>query len=284
MDARVKDVVSFLGKVLRNPDYLSGERPVEDKAGLRIITPYFDDEPTIRRVIERHFEVLAREETVDRLGADRLGYLAVHYIARPLPAFLDDEQQTLFAGLKVEIQVGSISQRAWAEVSHDLLYKGSLELPVAYKRIVNRLIALVELFDSEVGRVRQRVAALPGFELTPLLDDLDRKLLRFSGRVPDRRLSQDLVPPLAELYSEPPAELFGAVIEPWIEAHEEQLTELYGRYEADGDVNPLFYQPEVFLIFERAENDPTGLLSAWPDSLPRELLVSLSELWGFPLD
>jgi ppGpp synthetase/RelA/SpoT-type nucleotidyltranferase len=284
VDARVKDVASFLGKVLRNPDYLNGARPVEDKAGARIITPYFDDEAAIRAVIEKHFEVLDREETIDRLGSDRLGYLAVHYIARPRPVFLDEEEQTLFGELKIEIQVGSIAQRAWAEVSHDLLYKGSLHLPVAYKRIVNRLIALVELFDSEVGRVRGRIAALPGFEFTPLLDALDRRLLRYTGRQPDRRLSQELVPALAGLYGLPPDRIFPERLEPWIAAHQERLTELYGRYEEDGDFNPLFYQPEAFLIFERAESDPTGLLAAWPDSLPREPLISMTELWGSPLD
>jgi ppGpp synthetase/RelA/SpoT-type nucleotidyltranferase len=284
VDSRVKDVVSFLGKVLREPDYLNGTKAVEDKAGVRIVLPYFDDEPVAREVIESRFEVIEREETVDRLGADRLGYLAVHYIAHPKAECLDEEQQTLFKGLKVEIQVGSLAQRAWAEVSHDLLYKSSLELPVAYKRIVNRLIALVELFDSEVGRVRERIAALPGFEAAPLLDALDRELLRFSGRQPDRILSQQLVPALAALYSEPPEEIYPQRLRDWIEDKREALAELYARYEnADAEVNPLFFQPEALLIFERAENDPTGVEEAWPGSLPRELLVSLSELWGFPL-
>jgi ppGpp synthetase/RelA/SpoT-type nucleotidyltranferase len=285
IDSRVKDVVSFLGKVLREPDYLNGTKPVDDKAGIRIVLPYFDDEPAVRKVIESLFDVLEREETVDRLGADRLGYLAVHYIARPKDGNLSEEQQTLFEVLKVEIQVGSMAQRAWAEVSHDLLYKASLNLPVAYKRIANRLIALVELFDSEVGRVRERIAALPGFEVAPLLDALDRELLRFSGRQPDRVLSQEMVPALAALYAEPPEEIYPQRIQKWIESKRERLAELYDRYEeAEADVNPLFFQPEALLIFERAENDPTGLAAAWPATLPPELLVSLSELWGFPLE
>jgi ppGpp synthetase/RelA/SpoT-type nucleotidyltranferase len=280
--SRVKDVISYLAKVLRNPDYLSGARAIQDKAGVRIILPYIDEEPAVAAVIERIFEVDEREDTIDRLGADRLGYLGVHYIARLQADVLSPEEQTLFDGRQLEIQVGSMAQRTWADVSHELIYKGSLHLPEAYERIINRLISLVELFDSEVGRVRERIAALPGFEVTPLLTDLDRELLRFSGRRPDRALSQQIVPPLAALYPEPPAEVFPTRIGPWIDGHRERLQELYARYGIDFD-NPIFFQPEAFLIFERAENDQTGLRDAWPGSLPRDLLVSMTELWGDPI-
>ena len=85
-------------------------------------------------------------------------------------------------------------------------------------------------------------------------------------------------------YPEGPADIYPARLKGWIDDKRESLAELYGRYEnADAEVNPLFFQPEALLVFERAENDPTGVESTWPATLPRELLVSLSELWGFPL-
>jgi ppGpp synthetase/RelA/SpoT-type nucleotidyltranferase len=284
VDGRVKDLVSYLRKMLRKPEYLSGVRPIQDKAGLRIVLPYFDEEKHVRDVIERFFEIDDRQETIDRLGADRLGYLAVHYIVRIREEFLDDEKQTLFDGLQIEVQVGSIAQRAWAEVSHELIYKGAVEIPVAYQRIINRLVALMEVFDSEVARAREVIGLLPGFEMAPLISELDRELLRFSGKDPDRGLSQRIVPPLAALYGEEPEVAFATQIEPWITKNRDQLTELYENYEEDFEGNPLFYQPEALLIFERADNDPTGLKSAWPEEIPRELLLSLTELWGNPVE
>lgn len=283
VDGRVKDLVSYLRKMLRKPEYLSGERPIQDKAGLRIVLPYFDEEESVRGVIGRFFNIDEREETVERLGADRLGYLAVHYIVRIREEFLDEEKRTLFDGLQIEVQVGSIAQRAWAEVSHELIYKGAVEVPVAYQRIINRLVALMEVFDSEVARAREEIAQLPGFEVAPLISELDRELLRFSGRDPDRGLSQRIVPPLARLYGEEPGAVFATRIEPWIKDNRESLAGLYENYEENFEVNPLFYQPEVFLIFERADNDPAGLASAWPEEIPRELLLSLTELWGNPV-
>lgn len=283
VDGRVKDLVSYLRKMLRKPEYLSGEHPIQDKAGLRIILPYFDEEEEVRAVIERFFEVDEREETVERLGADRLGYLAVHYIVRIREEFLDDVKRTLFDGLQVEIQVGSIAQRAWAEVSHELIYKGAVNVPVAYQRIVNRLVALMEVFDSEVARAREAIVQLPGYEVAPLISALDRELLRFTSKVPDRGLSQRIVPALAALHGEVPGAAI-TKIESWIGENREQIGELYENYEGNFEVNPLFYQPEAFLIFERADNDPSGLQSAWPEEIPRELLVSLTELWGNPVE
>jgi ppGpp synthetase/RelA/SpoT-type nucleotidyltranferase len=283
VDGRVKDLVSYLRKMLRKPEYLSGERPIQDKAGLRIVLPYFDEEAAARAVIERFFEVDEREETVERLGADRLGYLAVHYIVRIREEFLDEEKQTLFEGLQMEVQVGSIAQRAWAEVSHELIYKGAVDVPVAYQRIVNRLVALMEVFDSEVARAREAIAQLPGFEVAPLVSELDRELLRYTSKVPDRGLSQLIVPPLAALYGEEPGAP-SAKIQSWFTEKRDQIGELYANYEGNFEVNPLFYQPEAFLIYERADNDPTGLKSAWPEEIPRELLVSLTELWGNPVE
>ncbi|HEY5941265.1 MAG TPA: RelA/SpoT domain-containing protein [Solirubrobacterales bacterium] len=283
IEARVKEPVSYLRKVLRDPDYLSGKRPIQDKAGLRIVLPYFNDEKAVRQVIEDRFEVDAREETVDRLGADRLGYLAVHYIVRVREGWLDEDEQTLFEGIQAEIQVGSIAQRAWAEVSHELIYKGAVDIPVEYQRIINRLVALMEVFDSEVKRAREEIATVPGFEFAPLISALDKELLRFTGRTPDRTLSQHIISQLGTAYKETPEEIFASSIEPWLTDNRERLAELYDNYGDDLEAYPLFFQPESFLIFERSENDPAGLRAAWPVEIPDQLLVSMTELWGYPV-
>jgi hypothetical protein len=141
----------------------------------------------------------------------------------------------------------------------------------------------MEVFDSEVARAREAIAQLPGFEVAPLVSELDRELLRYTSKVPDRGLSQLIVPPLAALYGEEPGAP-SAKIQSWFTEKRDQIGELYANYEGNFEVNPLFYQPEAFLIYERADNDPTGLKSAWPEEIPRELLVSLTELWGNPVE
>jgi ppGpp synthetase/RelA/SpoT-type nucleotidyltranferase len=286
VDGRVKEVDSYLKKLLRSPQYLSGERPIQDRAGVRVILPYLDDAQTVDGVVRERFDVDDYENKLETLDADRLGYLGIHYIARPKQKWLDEEQRLQLDGLQVEIQVGSMAQRAWADVSHELLYKASIDVPDTFKRMMNRLVALVELFDAEVERCRAGIRDLPGFTENQILEPLDRELLKFTGSPPDRVLSQLITPRIVAAYGhESPLELFTDVIAPWIEANRERLQEVFARERAEpGALSPLFSQPESFLILERAENDPDGLRHAWPPELPRQPLHEMTEYWGHPVD
>jgi len=283
---RVKEVDSFLTKLLRSPEYLSGERPIQDRAGVRAVLPYLDDANAVDVVIRDRFHVDEYENKVETLDADRLGYLGIHYIARPKRQWLDERRQPGLEGLQVEIQVGSMAQRAWADVSHELLYKASVDVPDAFKRMMNRLIALVELFDAEIERCRAGIRELPGYAENQILEPLDRELLKFSARPPDRALSQLITPGIVAAYDhESPEQLFTEVIAPWIASHRERLEEIYARKRDEPEaLSPLFSQPESFLILERAENDPDGLRGAWPSQLPRQLLREITEYWGNPVD
>lgn len=286
VDGRVKEVDSYLKKLLRSPKYLSGEQPIQDRAGVRAILPYLDDADAVDGVVRDRFHVEEYEDKVESLGADRLGYLGIHYIARPKEKWLDEEQRLQLDELKVEIQVGSMAQRAWADVSHELLYKASVDVPDTFKRMMNRLIALVELFDAEIERCRCGIRELPGFRENQILEPLDRELLKFSGLPPDRVLSQLITPPIVATYKhESPHKLFTDVIAPWIEANREHLEEVFARKRKEPEaLSPLFSQPESFLILERAENDPDGLREAWPAELPQALLQEITEYWGHPVD
>jgi ppGpp synthetase/RelA/SpoT-type nucleotidyltranferase len=283
---RVKDVDSYLTKLLRSAEYLSGERPIQDRAGVRAVLPYLDDAEAVDAVVRTRFHVDDYENKLDTLEADRLGYLGIHYIARPKEEWLDEKQRSELEGLQVEIQVGSMAQRAWADVSHELLYKASVDVPDIFKRMMNRLIALVELFDAEIERCRSGIRNLPGFAENQILEPLDRELLKFSARPPDRVLSQLITPRLVAAYGhKSPSELFTDVLAPWIEANRERLEEVYARKRAEPEaLSPLFSQPESFLILERAENDPDGLRDAWPSELPRQPLHEITEYWGHPVD
>jgi hypothetical protein len=134
-----------------------------------------------------------------------------------------------------------------------------------------------------VKRARKAIAAIPGFELTPLISALDRELLRFTTKSPDRTLSQIIVPPVAALYGQAASDIYPLSVQPWIAENRVRLAELYRNYGDDLEANPIFFQPEAFLIFERVEEDPTGLKAAWPAEIPDQLLVSLTELWGDPV-
>ena len=56
--------------------------------------------------------------------------------------------------VKLEIQIRSILQHAWAEIEHDLCYKNSTPLPRKIKRRMYRLAGVLELADKEFSAVK----------------------------------------------------------------------------------------------------------------------------------
>ncbi len=61
--------------------------------------------------------------------------------------------------LKCEIQLRSILQHAWAEIEHDLGYKGEISVPDQYKRSFNRVSALLETADNEFDRLKSELTS-----------------------------------------------------------------------------------------------------------------------------
>jgi putative GTP pyrophosphokinase len=59
-----------------------------------------------------------------------------------------------FEGLKCEIQLRSILQHGWAEIEHDLGYKGENSIPDPHRRSFSRIAALLETADREFDRLK----------------------------------------------------------------------------------------------------------------------------------
>jgi ppGpp synthetase/RelA/SpoT-type nucleotidyltranferase len=280
---RAKTVSSFTKKALRKgcPDPMA---EIGDKAGVRVIVDFEADVEAVRDIVGKMSTVLASESKLDAMAYNQLGYLGVHLQVRPGADSGDGAPTEPQETLEAEVQIHTRSQSAWAVVSHDLLYKAPHELSEDIKRRITRLVALVELFDGEVARLRAAIEDDPDHAELALLAPLDDEILRFTARRPDRGLSLIVVPPLARLYDVPVEQLAAEVITPFIGVHEQRLRELFDTYRDDERANPLLFQPEALLIFELLERDPDRLREAWPvDRLPIELLESLATIWGIEL-
>ena len=60
-----------------------------------------------------------------------------------------------FKGFKVEIQIRTVIQHAWAEIEHDLGYKRELAIPKAVKRKFFQLAAMLEMADEGFTSIKQ---------------------------------------------------------------------------------------------------------------------------------
>lgn len=152
---RVKEKDSLIGKIDQKKDKYSELNQITDLVGIRIIT-YFDDEvDRISSIIEKEFEI-DKENSVDKriIEADRFGYKSLHYVVSLTKERLNFTETKIYSGLKAEIQIRSILQHAWAEIEHDIGYKGEFEIPKFAKRGFYRIAALLETADIEFVKLK----------------------------------------------------------------------------------------------------------------------------------
>lgn len=122
VSSRVKTAKSIFRKIARmKRDGLqlntasNVENHINDLAGARLICDYLTDVVFIHGWLQRHpvFKVL-RKHTEDYIARPRDGYRGVHLVV---------EVKTSFGRARCEVQLRTMLQHAWAERSHDLLYK-----------------------------------------------------------------------------------------------------------------------------------------------------------------
>lgn len=154
--SRVKDK-SSLEEKLKKPDKpYSNLNEVTDIAGVRIVTYYYDGVDKVKKMICDEFKI-DRKNSVDKrllMDPDRFGYLSLHCIANLSQDRLKLREYKEFSDYKVEIQIRSILQHAWAENEHDTGYKSKESIPKELRRSFSRLAGLLEIADSEFLRIR----------------------------------------------------------------------------------------------------------------------------------
>lgn len=158
INGRVKERTSLEKKIDKKDNKYQDISEITDTIGLRIITYLESDVDRIAEIIDREFN-LDTENSIDKrkLKADQFGYRSLHYVVSCKKERTNLVEYKRFIGLKFEIQIRSILQHAWAEIEHDLGYKGITSIPDAYKRSFNRVAALLESADLEFDRLKKEL-------------------------------------------------------------------------------------------------------------------------------
>lgn len=153
---RVKSLESFLNKIERK----MCRKPFEemtDISGVRVTCLYREDVAQVTRHISKTFAVVEQTDNSD-VPENSFGYAAVHLLVR-LGSSHGGPRYADLHDLVCEIQIRTLLQSSWAEISHHLMYKKELEVPKQLRRQVHALAALLENADcqfSEINKKRQR--------------------------------------------------------------------------------------------------------------------------------
>jgi len=161
ISARAKDLDRFASKAAK-PDPIDPAKPkysdpltqIEDLAGARIITYVLRTLPVVEAVVAREFDVSERSDKADQLlEKASVGYRSVHLIVQFKPERTRLLEYQEFDGLKVEIQIRTILQHAWAEIEHDMRYKPNSEPNKELSQRFTALAGLIEVGDREFDQI-----------------------------------------------------------------------------------------------------------------------------------
>jgi ppGpp synthetase/RelA/SpoT-type nucleotidyltranferase len=160
--ARVKDPASFEFKAARvrsgssTPRYLRPLSAIHDQVALRVVVLHAGFLSLARDLIQAEPELIVEDhedKSTEHSENRTFGYRGIHLSIRPVEVAVPrpdhDECGTLD---RVEIQVRTQAQHAWAEVEHRLRYKSD-SVDDATSRTLDRVAALLETADDMLFRL-----------------------------------------------------------------------------------------------------------------------------------
>ncbi|WP_419900762.1 GTP pyrophosphokinase [Roseomonas sp. USHLN139] len=186
---RTKGENSLLTKAFRRgKPYEDPYNDIEDKVGVRIVVLFSEEIRTVERAIcacEKWNFVKARDFEQERdIRPFEFDYQSLHYIVRAKGKNFFAEEEIL-EGTACEIQIRTILQHAYSELTHDTIYKPSIKAEPGVKRAAAKSMALIEATDDYFTEVRARIlsAQEPSRKISSSLDDMYKI---FVGLLPDK--------------------------------------------------------------------------------------------------
>ncbi len=258
---RVKDEESYVSKVLYRKCYADPIKETTDKVGTRIVLLNSDDVNTVSSFINQCNEwfCLEQSQDIDYIREHKpteFTYQSNHFIVKPKPPRYSDELCDL---LTCEIQVRTLLQHAYAETSHDTVYKKGHSSTPSVLRALAVTMAFLETADEKIKLIYDKTTTMitPKTQLIKSLVDI---YMRF---VPQFNQS-DFDPGIAE-------SLFSLFDEDFYTEVIHQLDTFVTSYESDitaaltQDPLPfLFRQPIVLFAFYALLYKQYTLIEKWP--------------------
>ncbi len=194
--ARLKADASFLEKAFyRAKQYQDPYREITDKVGVRFVVLLTDQIAIVERAIvdcndwdaskDRDFE---KEQDENPIQFD---YAAVHYVVR-CKADTQVADIVVAAGTPCEIQVKTILQHAYSELTHDTIYKPKVQATPLMRRTAAKSMALIEATNDYFQQVVAQVEGVtaPSKSLT---DELSKVYKSRLGADPEITRAEGLI-------------------------------------------------------------------------------------------
>lgn len=268
---RLKETGSLLKKMVRGGSDNEYYKSMPDKAGARVVVRFRDDIDTVRNIIDETFEHSEFDDKAALLGESEVGYQSVH-VNVSMPA--DGEE------LPCEIQIRTLAQHVWAEVSHSIVYKKGDGFPSELLRRLNIGSALLEVLDREFAEVRRMTQSSPLLRSLKVLAAIEPMYLTLGRAEFDRQLSSDVVTLLLPIVEDQDLE----ELQRFMSVHRDRLLSVIPQHIGAPNGAGLFLtQPEGLLLLYLLETKRNQLRRLWGDQYAEGWLQDLADVWGVAL-
>jgi ppGpp synthetase/RelA/SpoT-type nucleotidyltranferase len=277
--ARAKELHSLVKKLLKGHHTYEN---LPDKAGVRCIVRYRSEIDQALSIARGLFDCSEPDRKEVELAADRVGYSSTHVEVKLIsgdPEAIRYSPTTYWS----ELQIRTLGQHLWAEISHDAVYKNEetlAVLPADLRRRVNLMSGLIEVADREFDRMDGELRLT---EEARLYKGLERNYYKLTARRPDPQVSLEVIGLLAPLYGNAETSAIGRMIDEFFASHESTLQSVFAQAH-ESEVSAFFYQPEVLMIYERLEADQIAVRTLWNTRFPETELESIANAFGISFD
>lgn len=151
---RTKSKEGILEKVSRKK-YKNPIEELTDISGVRVILYLESDIAKVSDIIKSTFNIDSKNsmDNEGRLSSDKVGYRSVHYVCDIGEKRNALSEYEYISGLNCEIQVRTMLQHAWAELTHDRNYKLGANLPLQIQRKINLFSGMLEIADEGFSEI-----------------------------------------------------------------------------------------------------------------------------------
>jgi ppGpp synthetase/RelA/SpoT-type nucleotidyltranferase len=276
--ARAKETHSLIKKLLKGKHTYES---LPDKAGARCIVRHLSEIARVTAMANEIFECSPPDNKAEGLAEDRVGYISTHVQVR---LRINDPGEVKYPRdrFNAELQIRTLGQHLWAEMSHDAIYKNDEAISKLFpgiRRRVNLMAGLIEVADREFDRIGGEIPKSFASELYKTLESYYYKL---ATQRPDPELSLEVIDLLAPLYGAELREIESKLAS-FFMSHELTLHSVYGNAE-EWRASAFLYQPELLMIYERLEVDQISVRKAWNTKFPESELESIANACGISFD
>jgi putative GTP pyrophosphokinase len=213
--ARTKQEDSLLQKAFyRNKAYQDPYSEIEDKVGLRFVVLLASDVDKVQEAIlaiDDWIADKARDYMEEQQARpNEFDYQSVHYVLRSRLPF-KFEGVEIPADLPCEVQVRTLLQHAYSELTHDTIYKPNVQATPKLKRAAAKSMALIEATSDYFTAVNNEIQASLA-KSRAISGVVDKHYSKWLGREPSNGPVQSL---LVDHYGNFVSENFESDLEKW---------------------------------------------------------------------